>query len=510
MTTRWSLTFDCHDAGLMARFWTIALGYQESPPPQGWDTWQAWLQHFDVPEEEWGDGASLQDPQGVLPKVSFLQVPEPKTAKNRLHLDLQVTGGRHIDQAERGRIIETTVQQLLDAGGAVLYRSEEAGVPRPRHHGRPRGQRVLRRLKCWCVAIGPKRQRNGGVRRRFCPIVESLSPQAPGLLVFRNVASGTHRCVNDSLAPLRGRFRSPSYRRVSHGLILRQAHLPSRDEQLRDLGAWQLVLPHDGVFTHVTAAWLYEWWLPPLPEHVPIFAATAARTRPRRAGLVCSRHDQVADGVVRLGLAVDRPDEVLLRAARDLAVLDLVVLIDCALARGDARRTDIERLAYSGRPGSRRLRAALELSDSRSESAWETLLRVFHRAADVDVEPQATVRDERGSFVARADLLVIATGDLHEYDGQVHDQAPQRTRDLRRLRRLHEVGRTRRGFTAPDLVGQPAVTMHELDRVLGRPHDPRRLERWLILLEQSCFSSRGRARLQNRWFTNRHWSQTPA
>src|SRR5262245_39728278 len=92
MTTRWTLTFDCHDAATMARFWTVALGYVDSPPPEGWDTWEDWLRHFDVPEEEWGDGASLEDPQGVLPSVSFLKVPEPKTAKNRLHLDLQVSG----------------------------------------------------------------------------------------------------------------------------------------------------------------------------------------------------------------------------------------------------------------------------------------------------------------------------------------------------------------------------------------------------------------------------------
>jgi hypothetical protein len=35
--------------------------------------------------------------------------------------------------------------------------------------------------------------------------------------------------MDDSLAPLRGRYRSPSYRRVSHGLMMRQAHLGPRD-----------------------------------------------------------------------------------------------------------------------------------------------------------------------------------------------------------------------------------------------------------------------------------------
>src|SRR6476469_7667056 len=76
MTTRWTLTFDCHDPAAMARFWTLALGYVDAPPPEGWATWEAWLNHFDVPAEEWADGTSLEDPQGVLPSIGFLKVPE--------------------------------------------------------------------------------------------------------------------------------------------------------------------------------------------------------------------------------------------------------------------------------------------------------------------------------------------------------------------------------------------------------------------------------------------------
>ena len=125
--TRWSLTFDCHDAGLLARFWSLALGYAERPPPQGWDTWEDWLRHFDVPEEEWGDGASLEDPHGVLPSISFLKVPEPKTVKNRVHVDLQVSGGRHLDAAERTERIEAMVARLEDAGGVVSYRALHDG-----------------------------------------------------------------------------------------------------------------------------------------------------------------------------------------------------------------------------------------------------------------------------------------------------------------------------------------------------------------------------------------------
>jgi hypothetical protein len=264
------------------------------------------------------------------------------------------------------------------------------------------------------------------------------------------------------------------------------------------------------VFTHVTAAWLFDWWLPALPEYVPAFAATAASTRPRRAGLNCSRLDTVAVEVRRHGIPVDHPAEVLLRAARDLAVLDLVVLIDAALARGDVAIDELRALSFSRRPGSRRLRAALDLSHGRSESAWESLLRVFHDVAEIDVEPQVEILDPTGAFVARADLIVLATGDLHEYDGRGHDDPRQRTLDLRRLRRLQETGRVRRGFTAADLVVRASVTMHELDRAVGRPHDPRRTQRWLTLLKQSCLTAAGRDRLQNRWLATRHWSQTPA
>ena len=127
-TTPWSLTFDCENAPVMARFWIIALGYVEKPPPEGWDTWEEWLRHFEVPEEEWDDGASLCDPEGVLPNVGFLKVPERKTTKNRLHLDLQVTGGRHVDREVRTGLIEATVARLVAAGGAVHTRSELQGA----------------------------------------------------------------------------------------------------------------------------------------------------------------------------------------------------------------------------------------------------------------------------------------------------------------------------------------------------------------------------------------------
>jgi hypothetical protein len=55
------------------------------------------------------DGAALEDPDGVGPRISFLKVPEPKAVKNRVHLDVQVGGGR----AEPWEVRWARVQMLL-------------------------------------------------------------------------------------------------------------------------------------------------------------------------------------------------------------------------------------------------------------------------------------------------------------------------------------------------------------------------------------------------------------
>ena len=316
--------------------------------------------------------------------------------------------------------------------------------------------------------------------------------------------------MGDELAPIRGEVRSPGVRRVSHGLFLPLASgLDGRTEWHRELAAWLLVLPTDAVFTHITGAALYGWWLPQLPEFVPVFAATRLDdNRPRRAGVSCARLDQPSQAQVRHGLPVDAPEEVLLRAARDLGLLDLVVLVDAALHHKDVTLDSLAEICRSSRPGVRRLRKAFGHADRRSESAWETMLRLFHEFVGIPVEPQAHLYDAAGNFVARVDLRVTSTGAAHEYDGAVHDERGRRTPDLRRLRRIADAGVVRRGYTAPDLVVQPQVTLHELDRVLGRGHRPGRLRRWTTWLAESCYSESGRSRLQNRWLMHGQWSQT--
>jgi hypothetical protein len=66
--TVYGLSYDAADAEKVARFWAEALGREIAPGASA-------------------ESASLA-PDRTAPRLSFHQVPEPKSVKNRLHLDL--------------------------------------------------------------------------------------------------------------------------------------------------------------------------------------------------------------------------------------------------------------------------------------------------------------------------------------------------------------------------------------------------------------------------------------
>jgi len=139
------------------------------------------------------------------------------------------------------------------------------------------------------------------------------------------------------------------------------------------------------------------------------------------------------------------------------------------------------------------------LLDGRSESPWESVLRMLHWAADVAVVPQYKVYDTFGRFVARGDLWVVGTRRLNEYDGEKHREKDQHRSDLRRDRRLVEIDWQRVGFVAPQLLYEAGDVIAGLDRLLGRPWDPRRLSTWDRLVNESLLRPNGRARVRARW-----------
>jgi hypothetical protein len=129
MAIRWSLTIDCAHPAKLAKFWALALGYVEKPPPAGFGSWEEWFAHYGVPEEEWDEGAYLADPDGIGPNLSFLQVPESKVVKNRLHLDVQVGGGRDTPWEIRWPLVSEAVERLTAAGATVIRQDNMQGKP---------------------------------------------------------------------------------------------------------------------------------------------------------------------------------------------------------------------------------------------------------------------------------------------------------------------------------------------------------------------------------------------
>jgi hypothetical protein len=199
------------------------------------------------------------------------------------------------------------------------------------------------------------------------------------------------------------------------------------------------------------------------------------------------------------GLRLASASETVLACARDLCTLDVTVLLDSARRLGFCSPADLTTTATPRRRGGPGLKRAFAWSDGRSESPWESVLRVFHLICAVDVEPQHEVYDEHGGFVARGDLWLRGTTTLHEYDGGVHRDRRTHVNDLARERRLANLGWTRRGYTARDLLERPGGILREIDASLGRPHDRTRLDDWWHLLDDSLFTPRGRRRLAARW-----------
>ena len=132
MPNSWQLTIDCADPVPMTAFWAFALGYVSEPPPEGHPTWLAYWRHIGVPEEELvghgGGSDSLVDPTGAGPRIWFQIVPEAKSGKNRLHLDLRASGGRSVPLPERRAQVEGRVAELIAAGANRLRTLDTAGV----------------------------------------------------------------------------------------------------------------------------------------------------------------------------------------------------------------------------------------------------------------------------------------------------------------------------------------------------------------------------------------------
>lgn len=111
------ITVDARDPRRLAAFWAVALGYVLQPPLPGYLVRSGAA----AGKEQY---TAIVDPTGIGPRMLFQLVPEPKTLKNRVHLDVNAGHGAN----DRRGAVRAHVALLVAAGAAVQREmNEESG-----------------------------------------------------------------------------------------------------------------------------------------------------------------------------------------------------------------------------------------------------------------------------------------------------------------------------------------------------------------------------------------------
>jgi hypothetical protein len=122
MATDFQVTIDCAAPHTLAEWWAEALGWQVEPQDEAFIRRMVDAGHATEADTMmhngalvWKEGAAITSPDPGRPRVLFQLVPEGKTVKNRMHLDLRV-GAEHR---------EAEVARLVAAGATELHRASQ-------------------------------------------------------------------------------------------------------------------------------------------------------------------------------------------------------------------------------------------------------------------------------------------------------------------------------------------------------------------------------------------------
>jgi len=113
MLDKVQVVFDCADPERVARFWCAALGYELD---WEWnDDTREWMRSTGVAESDFGSRSAAHDPAGVRPRFFFQRVPEGKSVKNRVHVDVKAPSPEAVD---------AEVERLVALGAVMVHRHE--------------------------------------------------------------------------------------------------------------------------------------------------------------------------------------------------------------------------------------------------------------------------------------------------------------------------------------------------------------------------------------------------
>ena len=129
MAVSYQLVIDCTSPEPLARFWAEALHYVIAPPPHSFDSWDDYYRSIGVPEDELGNGSDvIEDPDDEGPRIWFQIVPETKSIKNRMHIDVNASGGRGTPLDTRRERVEAEAARLVSLGATRLHAIVEEGL----------------------------------------------------------------------------------------------------------------------------------------------------------------------------------------------------------------------------------------------------------------------------------------------------------------------------------------------------------------------------------------------
>lgn len=125
MSRKLQVVFDCRDPKGLAEFYVKALDYKLQDPPSGYASWEEALKDWGIPEEDWESASAIIDPEGIGPRIYFQRMDTPKPDKNRLHIDINVSGGSRVPLEKRKEQVLVEVRRLQMLGATKQYELED-------------------------------------------------------------------------------------------------------------------------------------------------------------------------------------------------------------------------------------------------------------------------------------------------------------------------------------------------------------------------------------------------
>ena len=127
MPLDFQVTMDCSNPHVLADWWADALGWAVEPSDEAFIRRMIAEGHASEDDTTthrgtlvWAEGAAIRNPDGPMSgpggrRILFQRVPEPKTVKNRVHLDVFVGPDK----------VEAEMERLVGAGATFLHRGRQ-------------------------------------------------------------------------------------------------------------------------------------------------------------------------------------------------------------------------------------------------------------------------------------------------------------------------------------------------------------------------------------------------